>query len=660
MSETEDSGARARGGKTLSLKRTETSTVRQSFSHGRSKAGVVEKKRARVTPGKGVAEPERPAKHAAAEEALHPTADLREEARRAAASRGGVVLRELTEDEKEARLRALTDAKFFEEEARKRAEEDSARRAVEEDRMRREREAAERRKAEEEARKATEEEARRRAEQEAARRLKEKEVETGVPAAAPATPSVKRARDLTEEEDEGTAKKGGKTPVKTPPARKATPGGRRAGKLTITRALSDEEERMRSLASYRRQLNRAHRQQQPAPPAGPREVVIPETITVAELANRMARRGVDVIKVLMKSGMMVTTNDIIDADSAELVATELGHSVKRVAESDVLEGLRGLVDNPDDMVSRAPIVTVMGHVDHGKTSLLDALRKTDVVAGEAGGITQHIGAYQVQLPSGAKITFLDTPGHAAFTAMRARGAKVTDLVILVVAADDGVMPQTVEAIAHAKAAGVPMIVAVNKVDKGDANPTRVKTELLQHEIQVEDMGGETQAVEVSATKGIGLDKLEEAILLQAELLDLKANPHRPAEGAVVEAKLDKGRGPVATVLVQRGTLKIGDIVVAGSEWGKVRLLANERGESVQSAGPSTPIEVLGLSAAPEAGDEMVVVENEARAREVAEYRGRKRREQRQASSSRQTLDQLLQTREAGEKGLLPLVPKTEA
>jgi translation initiation factor IF-2 len=333
--------------------------------------------------------------------------------------------------------------------------------------------------------------------------------------------------------------------------------------------------------------------------------------------------------------------------------------VKRVAESDVLEGLTGAKDEDSHLESRPPVVTVMGHVDHGKTSLLDAMRRTDVAAGEAGGITQHIGAYQVNLKSGQKITFLDTPGHAAFTQMRARGAKVTDLVILVVAADDGVMPQTVEAIAHAKAAGVPMIVAVNKIDKGDANPTRVKTELLQHEVQVEDMGGEVQSVEVSATKAMGLDKLEEAILLQAEILDLKANPNRPAEGAVVEAKLDKGRGPVATVLVQRGTLKVGDIVVAGAEWGRVRLLANERGETVQSAGPSTPIEVLGLSAPPEAGDEMVVVESEARAREVAEYRGRKRREQRQASSSRQTLDQLLKTREAGEKRLLPLVLKTD-
>jgi translation initiation factor IF-2 len=373
----------------------------------------------------------------------------------------------------------------------------------------------------------------------------------------------------------------------------------------------------------------------------------------------MARRGVDIIKVLMKSGMMLTVNDVIDADTAELVATELGHSVKRVAESDVLEGLRGVSDNPEDLVPRAPIVTVMGHVDHGKTSLLDALRKTDVAAGEAGGITQHIGAYQVQLPSGAKITFLDTPGHAAFTAMRARGAKVTDIVILVVAADDGVMPQTVEAIAHAKAARVPLIVAINKVDKGDANPMRVKTELLQHEIQVEELGGDVLAVEVSAIKGTGLDKLEEAILLQSEVLDLRANSNRPADGAVIEAKLDKGRGPVATVLVQRGTLKHGDIVVAGAEWGRVRALVNERGETVQQALPAEPVEILGLSGVPEAGDEFVVVESEARAREVTEYRGRKRRESRQATISRQSLDQLLKSRKEGEKRMLPLVIKTD-
>ena len=570
----------------------------------------------------------------------------------------GVVLRQLSDEEKQRRAAALADARVSDSEARKIAEAEARRRAQEEEQLKIERAAAEKRKAEEEARKIADDAAKKRAEQEAARRF-EAAPKTGevAPADAP------RRRLENEEEEEGGAKKiGGKlVPAKAPAPKKVPEGERRRGKLTVTRALSDDDERVRSVASYKRHLQRVNKghQQQPAGPAGPRDIIVPETITVSDLANRMARRTVDVIKVLMKNGMMATPNDIIDADTAELVAAEYGHVVKRVAESDVLEGLAGETDDAASMVSRPPVVTIMGHVDHGKTSLLDALRKTDVVSGEAGGITQHIGAYQVNLKSGQKITFLDTPGHAAFTQMRARGAKVTDLVILVVAADDGVMPQTVEAIAHAKAAGVPMIVAVNKIDKGDANPTRVKTELLQHEIQVEDMGGEVQVVEVSATKQLGLDKLEEAILLQAEILDLKANPDRPAEGAVVEAKLDKGRGPVATVLVQRGTLKVGDIVVAGAEWGRVRLLANERGESVKTAGPSTPIEVLGLSAAPEAGDEMVVVENEARAREVAEYRGRKRREQRQASSSRQTLDQLLQTRESGEKRLLPLVLKTD-
>jgi translation initiation factor IF-2 len=656
MSETDEGGTKQKSGKTLSLKRTETSTVRQSFSHGRSKAVVVEKKRVRIAPGgKPSPEPER-TKHT--QEEQHQTLDPREEARKASIARGGVVLRELTEDEKEARMRALTDAKFAEEEARKIAEEEARRRAIEDDRIKRERDAAEKRKAEEEARKHSEDEARRRAELEAARRLEKKEPEPA--ATAVPQPAVnKKARDLSEEEEEVASKKGGKVAAKVPAARKVTGGGRRAGKLTITRALSDDEERTRSLASFRRQLNRAHRQQQAPAVAGPREVTIPETITVAELANRMARRGVDVIKVLMKSGMMATVNDVIDADTAELVATELGHSVKRVAESDVLEGLKGIADDPAALVARAPIVTVMGHVDHGKTSLLDALRKTDVVSGEAGGITQHIGAYQVNLASGAKITFLDTPGHAAFTAMRARGAKVTDIVILVVAADDGVMPQTVEAIAHAKAAGVPIIVAINKIDKGDANPSRVKNELLQHEIQVEELGGDVLAVEVSALKGTGLDKLEEAILLQSEVLDLKANPNRPGDGAVIEAKLDKGRGPVATVLVQRGTLKQGDIVVAGAEWGRVRALVNDRGETVAQALPAEPVEVLGLSGTPEAGDEFVVVDSEARAREVTEYRARKRRESRQVNMSRQSLDQLLKSQKDGEKRLLPLVIKAD-
>ena len=649
MSDTDET---KRPAKTLSLKKTETSTVKQSFSHGRTKAVVVEKKRSAAPPAAAA----KPAAKAADKPAAAPTpaAKAPAAADKAAAPRG-VVLRQLSDEEKARRAAALADARVSDSEARRIAEQEAERRAREEEQLKAERIAAEKRKIEEDARKTADDLAKKRAEQEAARREAQKTVE-------PVADAPRRRLENEEEEESGGKKGGpGKPGAPKTPAPKKAEGERRRGKLTVTRALSDDDERVRSVASYKRHLQRVNKghQQQPAGPAGPRDIIVPETITVADLANRMARRTVDVIKVLMKNGMMATPNDVIDADTAELVASEYGHVVKRVAESDVLEGLTGAKDEDSNLQPRPPVVTVMGHVDHGKTSLLDAMRKTDVVSGEAGGITQHIGVYQVNLKSGQKITFLDTPGHAAFTQMRARGAKVTDLVILVVAADDGVMPQTVEAIAHAKAAGVPMIVAVNKIDKGDANPTRVKTELLQHEVQVEDMGGETQAVEVSATKGLGLDKLEEAILLQAEILDLKANPDRPAEGAVIEAKLDKGRGPVATVLVQRGTLKVGDIVVAGAEWGKVRLLANERGETVQSAGPSTPIEVLGLSAPPEAGDEMVVVESEARAREVAEYRGRKRREQRQASSSRQTLDQLLQTREAGEKRLLPLVLKTD-
>jgi translation initiation factor IF-2 len=650
MSETNDATRTARpAGKTLSLKKTETSTVKQSFSHGRTKAVVVEKKRARVGAPAG-------GRPAAPEKMAAPAADVRPVTPEPSAPprdhRAGVVLRQLTDEEKEARSRAIADARVAEDEARKRAEEDAKHRAVEEARLTKERAAAEKRKAEEEARKAAEETARRHAEEEANRRLDKKEESTTTGEA------TRRGRPVQEEEEEAPKKGGVKAPAKAP-ARKGA-DTRRRGKLTVTAALSDKDERMRSVASFRRHLQRVKgAPQQPAGPAGPREVTVPETLTVAELANRMARRSVDVIKVLMKSGIMATVNDVIDADTAELVATEYGHTVKRVAESDVLEGLKGSEDTEGNLVARPPIVTVMGHVDHGKTSLLDALRKTDVVSGEAGGITQHIGAYQVQMHNGSRITFLDTPGHAAFTAMRARGAKVTDIVVLVVAADDGVMPQTVEAINHARAAGVPMIVAVNKIDKADANPARVKTELLQHEIQVEDLGGETLSIDVSATKGTNLDKLEEAILLQAEVLDLKANPDRAAEGAVVEAKLDKGRGPVATALVQRGTLKVGDILVAGSEWGRVRLLINDRGETVQSAGPATPVEVLGLSGVPEAGDEIVVVPDESRAREVTEYRARKRRETRQKNLARQSMDQLLKTQKEGEKRLLPLVIKAD-
>ncbi|HXC56917.1 MAG TPA: translation initiation factor IF-2 [Rhizomicrobium sp.] len=655
MSDTNDTTKKPGGAKTLTLKKTETSTVKQSFSHGRTKAVVVEKKRT-LGPAPGKA-PEKPAPAPA-----RPAAAPAPTATPAAAAPRGVVLRQLTEEEKARRGAALADARVYETEARKRAEEDARLRASEDEKLRTEREAAARRKSEEDARKAAEELARKHAEEELARRENKSDAPAAAATPAAAAAAAARARrPVNEEEEEAVTKKGAKVPAKPAAVKKVSDDNRRRGKLTVTRALSGDDERTRSVAAYRRHLQRVNKGAQAAPagPAGPREVTIPETITVAELANRMARRAVDIIKVLMKNGHMATVNDTIDADTAELVAAEYGHTVKRVAESDVLEGLKGADDAEEARVSRPPVVTVMGHVDHGKTSLLDALRKTDVVSGEAGGITQHIGAYQVVLKGGQKITFLDTPGHAAFTAMRGRGAKVTDLVILVVAADDGVMPQTVEAIAHAKAAHVPIIVAVNKIDKGDANPTRVKTELLQYEIQVEELGGETLAIEVSATKGTNLDKLEEAILLQAELLDLKSNPDRPAEGAVIEAKLDRGRGPVATVLVQRGTLKVGDIVVAGSEWGRVRLLQNDRGETVPTAGPATPVELLGLSGAPEAGDEMVVVENEARAREVTEYRARKRREGRQAASSRQTLDQLLKTRDAGEKRLLPLVIKSD-
>lgn len=441
---------------------------------------------------------------------------------------------------------------------------------------------------------------------------------------------------------------------------------RRGGKLTVTQVLNEQYERERemSLAARRRAQDKARKAaMMPQAPAQKvfREVIIPETITVQELANRMAERGADVIKSLMKLGVMATINHTIDADTAELVVTEFGHAVKRVTDSDVEDSLSQTgSDTPDHMMARPPVVTIMGHVDHGKTSLLDALRSTDVVSGEAGGITQHIGAYQVTLPSGAKITFLDTPGHAAFTEMRARGANVTDIVVLVVAANDSIMPQTVEAINHAKAAKVPIIVAINKIDLPDANPAKVKQDLLQHEIVVEDMGGETQVVEISAKKRMNLDKLEEVILLQAEILELKANPSKPAVGAVVESKMETGRGSVATVLVQGGTLKVGDIFVVGSEWGRVRALYDDKGAQIASAEPGKPVEVLGLQGTPDAGDVLNVVESEAKAREIASYRARKKREKLNVTSAKggMTLDDMLAAaRAAGAKQTLPVVIK---
>ena len=436
---------------------------------------------------------------------------------------------------------------------------------------------------------------------------------------------------------------------------------RRRGRLTVTNATDGEEERTRSIASFRRRQQRLAGQrpvQQKEKIS--REVIIPETITIQELANRMAERGVDVIKLLMKQGEMHKITDVIDADTAQLVAEELGHTVKRVAESDIEEGLFDTPDTDEYLVPRPPVVTVMGHVDHGKTSLLDALRKTSVVSGEAGGITQHIGAYQIVSPLGGKITFIDTPGHAAFTAMRARGAKVTDIVILVVAADDGVMPQTVEAISHARAANVPLIVAINKIDKPEANPQRVRTELLNHDVVVESLGGDTLEFEVSAKTRAGLDALLEGLQLQAEVLQLTANPDRVAEGTVIEAKLDRGRGPVATVLVQRGTLHSGDIVVAGSEWGRVRALISDTGTPVSEAGPSVPVEILGFNGTPEAGDRMAVVESEARAREIANYRDRQRRERmaaRGASGGRSLADMMREIKENVGHKEFPLVIK---
>ncbi|MGU3540589.1 translation initiation factor IF-2 [Methylobacterium sp. A54F] len=487
------------------------------------------------------------------------------------------------------------------------------------------------------------------------------------PAGATAARPAGRAA-ATPAEDEAETKRVIRRPgmplkIITPPKTPKSPGGdRNRGRLTIANATAGEEERTRSVASFRRRQQRmsGHRQAEQKEKLS-REVTIPETITIQELANRMSERAVDVIRLLMKQGQIHKITDVIDSDTAQLIAEELGHTVRRVAESDVEEGLTS--DEPDleeDLDPRPPVVTIMGHVDHGKTSLLDAIRKANVVSGEAGGITQHIGAYQVAAPSGDLITFIDTPGHAAFTSMRARGAKVTDIVVIVVAADDGVMPQTVEAIQHAKAAGVPMIIAVNKIDKPDANPQRVRTELLQHDIQVESMGGETLEFEVSAKTGDGLPELLEGLQLQAEIMNLRANEKRDGEGTVIEAQLDRGRGPVATVLVQRGTLFTGDIVVAGAEWGRVRALIDDQSENVQYAGPSVPVEVLGFNGTPDAGDRVIVVPNEARAREVTEYRARVKRERlaaRTGGANRSLVDMMREMKEGAGRKELPIIIK---
>ena len=628
--------------KTLSLKRpVEQGVVRQSFSHGRTKAVVVEKvKRRIVGPGEAPAAPE-PVKVAAAPvKAAATPAPTPTPARPAASTSSsaqkpsGMVLRTLTEDERDARALALAEARKREEVERKQAEIDAKTRGEREAREKIERDAAEARKREEDDRRRFDDEVKKKSESEARRRLGEGGAEKAATSTDRVTIAPRRSPTSTEAEDDErqVARRTGNGPARAPvpakPERTTRTDDRRRGRLTVTSITSEgEEERVRSIAAFKRRVQRLKGNQQVEQKEKiSREVTVPEVITIQELANRMAERAVDVIRFLMKQGQMVKITDVIDADTAQLVAEELGHTVKRVAESDVEEGLFDTPDVSENLQARPPVVTIMGHVDHGKTSLLDALRKANVAGGEAGGITQHIGAYQVTAPSGAKITFIDTPGHAAFTQMRARGAKVTDIVILVVAADDGVMPQTIEAINHAKAAKVPMIVAINKVDKPDAKPERVRTELLQYEVQVESMGGETLEVEVSAKERRNLDKLLDAIALQSEVLELRANPDREAEGTVIEAKLDRGRGPVATVLVQRGTLHTGDIVVAGSEYGRVRALISDLGASISDAGPSVPVEVLGFNGAPEAGDRLAVVPNEARAREITEYRQRMKRE----------------------------------
>ena len=668
--------------KTLTLKRPlEQGTVRQSFSHGRSKAVVVEtvKRRVPVLGEKPVAAPV-VAVAAAPKVELKPRILTSSPTARAPMAppvqqrnASGMVLRTLTEEERDARSRALSESQAFEEENRRQAAIDAKLREEREARERKERDEAEARKREDDARKTAEADSKRKAETEARRRLA-----GGEPATAPAFSPASAPRPG--QVDATTARPAGTRPAASadaqspqaprrqimaparPPLVKPTRGGemKNRGRLTVTSATSEQEERTRSVAAFRRRTQRLKGVVQVKEKLA-REIVLPETISIQELANRMSERAVDVIRLLMKQGQMAMITDVIDADTAQLLAEDLGHTVRRVAESDVEEGLFDAVDTNEELLSRPPVVTIMGHVDHGKTSLLDAIRHANVVSGEAGGITQHIGAYQITAPNGQLVTFIDTPGHAAFTAMRARGAKVTDIVVLVVAADDGVMPQTIEAINHAKAAKVPVIVAINKIDKADSKPERVRAELLQYELQVESLGGEVLEVEVSATKQTNLDKLLDIIALQAELLDLKADPKRAAEGTVIEARLDRGRGPVATVLVQRGTLAVGDLVVAGSQSGRVRALLDDKGKNCASAGPSMPVEILGFSGAPEAGDRVAVVTSESRAREITDYRERQKREKLavRGGTARATLaDMMSQIKTVGRKEF-PLVIKAD-
>ena len=660
---------KARPGR-LELKKTiGAGQVRQSFSHGRTKSVAVEVKKKR-TFAKGAG--------GIMEEVKLKKIDLVEEkstndkvstkpkpiSKTKSSSNKTATLRSLTEQEAAARARALESAlaeeagadeiiKQTQEGAEARREatkaEESARHKEEEERQKRQKKEDDRREGEKQRRKEEAVVAEKAAEQAASlqdRLAKQKKPEI--------------LQEL-EEENEGTENRPKRTKQEKRPTPRRGEARRRTGKLTINQALN-EEERVRSLASVRRAREREKRSQQTQPQEAikiVRDVVVPEVITVQELANRMAERGVEVIRSLMKLGVMVTLQQTIDADTAEIIVSEYGHNIRRVSDADVEIGFKGKDDAEEDLLPRPPIVTVMGHVDHGKTSLLDALRSTDVVGGEAGGITQHIGAYQVKFSSEDKITFIDTPGHEAFTQMRSRGANITDIVVLVVAADDGVMPQTIEAIDHAKAAEVPIIIAINKMDRPNADPKRIHNELLQHEIVVEQLGGEILAVEVSATEKQNLEKLKEAILLQAEILELKANPKRSAEGIIIEANLETGRGAVGTLLIQRGTLNLGDILVAGGEWGRVRMMLNCLEQNIEKAGPGDPVEVMGLSGTPISGDDFAVVESEARAREITEFRTRRSRVQRSAAIPRGTIDQMFSEIESGELQELPLVIKAD-
>jgi translation initiation factor IF-2 len=620
--------------------------VKQSFSHGRTKNVVVETKRKRVVVPK-------PAAAATGAAGSATSSGITSASKRPAG---------ISDAELERRMKALAAARAREaDDAAQREAEEKAR---EEERLRRREEAEakerEQREAEEKARAREEEEARqkRAAEQAALKAAASAAEPDAAPVAAPASraPAPKAAPVARKREEDDQQSRRGKA--------RGGEDARRGGKLTLNQALAGGEGgRPKSMAAMKRKQERARQKAMGGLQEREkivRDVQLPETIVVSELANRMAERVSDVVKALMQNGMMVTQNQSIDADTAELIIEEFGHRVVRVSDADVEDVIDQVDDKPEDLAPRPPVITIMGHVDHGKTSLLDAIRDAKVVAGEAGGITQHIGAYQVKTDSGALLTFLDTPGHAAFTSMRARGAQVTDIVVLVVAADDAVMPQTIEAINHAKAAKVPMIVAINKIDKYEANPQKVRTDLLQHEVIVEQMSGDVQDVEVSAVTGQGLDELLEAIALQAEILELKANPNRAAEGAVIEAQLDVGRGPVATVLVKKGTLRQGDIFVVGEQYGRVRALINDRGERIKEAGPSVPVEVLGLNGTPEAGDVLNVVETEAQAREIAEYRANASKEKRAAVGAGTTLEQLLaKAKEDENVKELPIVVKAD-